>query len=116
MPKNSLLKELARKNGTPLFVVDHNVLRANYAEFKRWLPRVQAYYAVKANPAPEIVRTSTRPGRASTSPPSASSGWFTRTSGTCPKTRQEYIWDKIIYANPIKDNATLEELDQYKLW
>ena len=33
------------------------VLRANYREFKKYLPRVQAYYAVKANPDPAIVRT-----------------------------------------------------------
>ncbi len=28
--------------------------------------------------------------------------------------RQDFIWDKIIYANPIKTPKTLEELDQYK--
>ena len=30
------------------------------------------------------------------------------------KARQDFIWDKIIYANPIKDNQTLVELDPYK--
>ena len=28
--------------------------------------------------------------------------------------RQDFIWDKIIYSNPIKDRRTLEELDPYK--
>jgi ornithine decarboxylase len=28
--------------------------------------------------------------------------------------RQQWIWDKIIYANPIKANETLQELDRYK--
>jgi ornithine decarboxylase len=28
--------------------------------------------------------------------------------------RQNFIWDKIIYSNPIKDRRTLEELDRYK--
>jgi ornithine decarboxylase len=28
--------------------------------------------------------------------------------------RQDWIWDKIIYANPVKDNRTLTELDPYK--
>ena len=51
------LKRLAGEHGTPLFVVDHAELRRNYAAFKKHLPRVQAYYAVKANPNPEIVRT-----------------------------------------------------------
>ena len=31
------------------------------------------------------------------------------------KQRQDFIWDKIIYANPIKAVETLEELDQYKI-
>ena len=30
------------------------------------------------------------------------------------KERQDWIWDKIIYANPIKANETLRELDHYK--
>jgi len=30
------------------------------------------------------------------------------------KPRQDWIWDKIIYANPIKANETLQELNPYK--
>jgi ornithine decarboxylase len=30
------------------------------------------------------------------------------------KERQDFIWDRIIYANPIKANETLEQLDPYK--
>jgi ornithine decarboxylase len=30
------------------------------------------------------------------------------------KARQDWIWDKIIYANPIKANETLRQLDQYR--
>ena len=56
MTKNQL-QTLARKHGTPLVVVDHNILRQNYTAFKTHLPKVQAYYAVKANPEPAIVRT-----------------------------------------------------------
>lgn len=115
MPKSTLLKQLAKKHGTPLFIVDHDQLRRNYAEFKRYLPRVQAYYAVKANPAPEIVKTLYEAGA---SFDVASIGEFRLVYENIrdlpPKVRQDYIWDKIIYANPIKDNATLEELDPYK--
>src|SRR5512136_881094 len=115
MPRTSTLKELARKQGTPLFVVDHDALRRNYAEFRRALPRVQAYYAVKANPAPEIVRTFYEAGA---SFDVASIGEFRLVYENIrdlpAKERQDYIWDKIIYANPIKDRATLEELDPYK--
>ena len=46
------LQALAAQHGTPVVIVDHEVIRQNYAEFKRHLPNVQVYYAVKANPAP----------------------------------------------------------------
>ena len=58
----SELARIARKHGTPVVVIDHEEIRRNYASFKRHLPKVQAYYAVKANPAPEIVRTLYRAG------------------------------------------------------
>ena len=51
------LQALAKQHGTPVVVMDHDVIRRNYASFRKHLPKVQAYYAVKANPAPEIVRT-----------------------------------------------------------
>ena len=51
------LLQLARKHGTPLVVVDHKALRENYNQFRKYLPRVQAYYAVKANSDPAIVQT-----------------------------------------------------------
>ena len=53
----SELQRIAKEHGTPVVVVDHDEIRRSYAAFRRHLPRVQAYYAVKANPAPEIVRT-----------------------------------------------------------
>ena len=51
------LFQLAKTHGTPLVVVDHKALRENYAQFRRHLPRVQVYYAVKANSDPAIVQT-----------------------------------------------------------
>ena len=62
MISQARLQKLAKQNGTPLFVVDHEALRKNYRQFKRYLPRVQAYFAVKANPDPAIVRTLYREG------------------------------------------------------
>ena len=56
MDEKTLLR-LAKTHGTPLVVVDHKALRENYGQFRKYLPRVQVYYAVKANSAPEIVRT-----------------------------------------------------------
>ena len=109
------LQTIAKEHGTPVVVIDHNIIRRNYAEFKKHLPKVQAYYAVKANPAPEIVRTLYHAG-----------GSFDVASlpefmlvyenirHLAPKQQQDFIWDKIIYANPIKPKETLLALDQYK--
>ena len=57
MTAQATLSGLAKEHGTPLFVVDHDILRENYRRFRRLLPDVQAYYAVKANPDPAIVKT-----------------------------------------------------------
>jgi len=115
MIPSTQLKKLAKEHGTPLFVIDHAALRKNYREFRRYLPRVQVYYAVKANPDPAIVRTLYQEG-----------GSFDVASmpefmivhenivGLPDKQRQDWIWDKIIYANPTKATETLEQLNQYK--
>ena len=41
---------------TPCVVVDLDVVRDNYLNLRHWLPLAEVYYAVKANPAAEIVR------------------------------------------------------------
>jgi ornithine decarboxylase len=109
------LQTLAREHGTPLVVIDHDVIRRNYAAFRRRLPKVQAYYAVKANPAPEIIRTLYE---AAASFDVASFPEFLAVYENIKdlpaKARQDFIWDKIIYANPIKPKETLQELDEYK--
>ncbi len=109
------LQTIARQHGTPVFVIDHDVIRRNYASFKRHLPRVQAYYAVKANPAPEIVRTLYKAGASFdvASFPEFQLVWE-NIKGLPARQRQDFIWDKIIYANPIKPKETLLALDEYK--
>jgi ornithine decarboxylase len=110
-----LLESLAKKHGTPLFVVDHAVLRRNYAEFKKYLPRVQAYYAVKANADPAIVRTLYRAGASFDVASMPEFQIVYENIRHLPgRQRQDWIWDKIIYANPIKANETLQALDPYK--
>jgi len=109
------LQALARRHGTPVVVIDHNVIRHNYASFRRHLPKVQAYYAVKANPAPEIIRTLYRAG-ASFDVASLPEFMlvYENIRHLPAKEQQDFIWDKIVYANPIKPKETLEALDQYK--
>jgi len=109
------LKKLAQEHGTPLFVVDHDQLRRNYAEFKRYLPRVQAYYAVKANADTAIVKTLYEAGSSFDVASLPEFHIVYRYIKHLPKKpRQDWIWDKIIYANPIKAVETLRELNAYK--
>jgi len=102
MDQKTLL-QLAKAHGTPLVVVDHKALRDNYAQFRKYLPRVQAYYAVKANADPEIVHTLYKEGA---SFDVASVAEFLAVHKNIEhlseKERQDFIWDRIIYANPIK--------------
>ena len=115
MISQTQLQALAKKHGTPLFVVDHDEIRRNYAEFKKYLPRVQAYYAVKAEPLPEIVRTLYKAGASfdvASMPEFMIVHEFIKNMPN--KKRLAWIWDKIIYANPIKPNETLKQLDQYR--
>jgi ornithine decarboxylase len=109
------LKHIAERHGTPVFVLDHDQIRQNYKEFKEALPRVQAYYAVKANSNPEIVRTLYKMGASFDV-----ASWpefmivYENIKDMPAKKRQDFIWDKIIYANTIKQIETLHKLDQFK--
>jgi ornithine decarboxylase len=109
------LQSIAREHGTPVVVIDHDILRRNYAGFKKHLPKVQAYYAVKANPAAEIVRTLYAAGASFdvASLPEFMTV-YENIRSLPPREQQDFIWDKIIYANPTKPKETLVALDQYK--
>jgi ornithine decarboxylase len=76
---------------------------------------VQIYYAVKVNSDPAIVKTFYELGG---SFDVASMQEFHTVHENIRKLparqRQDFIWDKIIYANPIKPIETLRELDRYK--
>ena len=109
------LQSIARREGTPVVIIDHDVIRQNYAAFKKHLPKVQAYYAVKANAEPAIVRTLYRAG-ASFDVASLPEFMlvYENIKSLPAKQQQDFIWDKIIYANPTKPRETLQALDQYK--
>ena len=109
------LQKIAQECGTPVLIIDHDKIRENYREFKEKLPRVQAYYAVKANSNHQIVKTLYKEGA---SFDVASFPEFMTVHENIKdlpdKERQDFIWDKIIYANTIKQIETLHELEPYK--
>src|SRR5271163_3491331 len=114
MDHKTLLQQ-AKKHGTPIVVVDHKVLRENYSQFRKYLPRVEVYYAVKANSDPAIVHTFYQAG--ASFDVASMSEFLTvheKIKHLPAKQRQDFIWDRIIYANPIKAIETLERLDPYK--
>jgi len=113
--RKELLQDLALEHGTPVFVIDHEKIRANYREFKEHMPNVQVYYAVKANSNPEIVKTLFAMGCSFdvASMPEFMIVWE-NIRDMPDAERQDWIWDKIIYANTIKPIETLEALDHYK--
>jgi ornithine decarboxylase len=107
--------KIAEKNGTPVLIIDHEKIRQNYREFTKSLPRVQAYYAVKANSNPEIIKTLYDRGASFDVASFPEFMLVYRYIRHLPKkVRQDFIWDKIIYANTIKQEETLRKLDRYK--
>ena len=109
------LQSHAKKHGTPLVIIDHDIIRKNYAEFRKHLPKVQCYFAVKANAEPAIIRTLYRVGASFDVASMPEFMMVYENIKHLPaKQQQDFIWDKIIYANPTKPKETLLALDQYK--
>ncbi len=93
-----LVRRMNKQYGSPLMLIQREVLARQYSLFKKKLPFVEAFYAVKANPNPEIIRTFVELG-----------GSFDVASGT------EIDWvlkagaspEKIIFANTVKSEKDL---------
>lgn len=116
MDEDKLL-EIVREYGVerPLYIVDHNKIRENYSRFKKNLPRIQVYYAIKANSEQPIIDTLFKLGA---SFDAASISEFLKVYQLIKdwdkKDTHFFIWDKIIYSNTIKPEETLRELKDYK--
>ncbi|RPI04570.1 MAG: type III PLP-dependent enzyme [Ignavibacteriae bacterium] len=112
---NKELLKLVEPHGTPLFILDHNVIRENYRTFKKHLPRVQCYYAVKANSTQQIIETLFNEG---SSFDVASYNEFMQVYQYIKhfdkKDKKHFVWDKIIFSNTIKDRSTLSKIKQYR--
>jgi ornithine decarboxylase len=113
MNKNTLEK-IARERGTPILVIDHSQIRKNYSEFRSLLPRVQVYYAVKANCEPEILKTLFNQGAGFDV---ASLQEFLlvldAVKNLPPKEYDRFIWNNVIYSNPVKEPDSLHVLNKY---
>lgn len=108
------LKALAKKHGTPLLIIDHNIIRRQYKALRKHLPRVGLYFAIKANPEPEIIRTlsALNAGYDVASFPEFGSV-LKNVPAKEKKDLNAFIYDRIILANTIKPVETLKKLANY---
>jgi ornithine decarboxylase len=87
------LRDLVRRHGTPLFAISRGAVRAQLERFRKALPRVEPYYAVKANPHPGLLKTLVQCG-ANFDVASLGEMDAVLAAGAAP--------DRIIFANTIK--------------
>ena len=52
----NLIRLMIKKHRTPLLLIRRSVLEKQYQRFRKCLPDVTPYYAIKANPHPEIIK------------------------------------------------------------
>ena len=111
MTNKSKLLDLASKYGTPLLVIDHEIIRNYYDLFCSNLPRVRPYYAIKANPESEIVRTLYKMGSGFDV-----ASWeefmivYDVVEGNNKK-KNQFMNENVIYANPVKRIDSLKKLN-----
>ncbi|MFH1347600.1 MAG: type III PLP-dependent enzyme [Candidatus Margulisiibacteriota bacterium] len=92
------IRRALKRNKSPLMLIDRDVLKQQHERFKRHLPNVTPFYAIKANPHPEVIKTYIRLG-AGFDVASGNEMKLVLGLGADPK--------KIIFANTIKSNEDL---------
>jgi ornithine decarboxylase len=115
MIDKSKILDLAIEHGTPLIIIDHKIIKENFRTFCQNLPRIKPYYAVKANPEPEIVKTLYK----------LDSGFDIASweefkivydlIGGSNQEKDQFMNENVIYANPVKRIESLKKLSNYKL-
>jgi len=89
----STIRKVVKKTRTPIMLISRDELRKQYERFARHLSNVTPYYAIKANPHPEVIKTFIKLG-AGFDVASAAEMDLVLNLGASP--------DKIIFANTIK--------------
>ena len=90
------VEKLAENYGTPLLVLSMEQVKANYECLKTYMPRVRIYYAMKANPHPEILKAMMNLG----------SSFDVASAGEIRTLNELGVsGERMIYANPVKLGA-----------
>ena len=106
MIKESQIRRLVKKHNSPLMLIERDVLRKQHEKFLRYLSLVTPYYAIKANPQPEIISVFNRLGTGF-DVASAAEMDFVLGLGADP--------EQIIFANTIKSNEDIAKAYKSKV-
>ena len=98
------LPNLAKKHGTPLFIISKTLLLEQVAHFRRLLPRVEPFYAVKANPNPQALKLLVKAGLGFDVASVPEIEW-TLAAGAAP--------DRLVFANTMKCPDALRFAQQH---
>ncbi len=93
------VKKLAKQYGSPLLILSLKQIEANYLCLKKYMHRVRVFYAIKANPHPEILKTMINLG----------SSFDVASDGEIRTLYDMGVQgERLIYANPVKTTGGLE--------
>lgn len=93
------VEKLAEKYGSPLLVLSLKQIEANYICLKTYMPRARVFYAIKANPHPEILKTMIKLG----------SSFDVASDGEIRTLHDMGVeGERLIYANPVKTTGGLQ--------
>ncbi|MBI3795032.1 MAG: type III PLP-dependent enzyme [Nitrospinae bacterium] len=95
----ALIRKMVKQYGSPLMLIQRSVLAKQYNTFKKRLPFVTPFYAIKANPNPEIIKTFVKLGSGFDVASGTEMEWVLR-AGASPQS--------IIFANTIKSEKDLK--------
>lgn len=94
----NLIRAMLRKHRTPFMLIRQSVLERQYRRFRKCLPDVAPYYAVKANPHPSVIKTFVKLGACFDVASAAEMALVLRL-GASPS--------KIIFANTVKSEEDI---------
>jgi len=94
----NLIRKMLKKHSSPLMLIEEGLLEKQFKAFRNALPEVTPYYAIKANPYPEIIKKFVELG-AGFDVASANEMNTVLELGANP--------EKVIFANTIKSNEDI---------
>ena len=94
----NLIRTMLKRHRTPFMMIKHCVLEKQYERFRKCLPNVTPFYAIKANPHPSVIKTFIELG-AGFDVASASEMKHVLRLGATPS--------KVIFANTIKSEEDI---------